>query len=236
MKQMITLLLSALLALSLAACGGGNDKTSNDPLMRDDGTTQEQHGQPPDAANTPGNTAPDIDFGAVMDGKGAADTVWGKQDESTKQAIIADAKKDGLDVSFGTDGSMTVKDPGNGETFVQNPDGTWTYQDEKGEEAQIGGNWPDNEFTKLLPKPDFELTATSGDDSIFTATFTGATIEQIRDYTEKVKSAGFTVDPEEMDTETMGMAMFSYSASNGKGYTAMVNFANETSYVSVGKK
>lgn len=96
-------------------------------------------------------------------------------------------------------------------------------------------NWPENEFTKLLPKPDLERYGANGDDSFFTVAFAGATVEQIREYAEKVKEAGFTVDPEVIDGEMMGMTMFSYSASNGAGYTATVNFGSGSSAVSIRK-
>ena len=43
-------------------------------------------------------------------------------------------------------------------------------------------------------------------------------------YAEKVKAAGFTVDPEETDENVMGMSVYSYSASNGKGYSVSVSF------------
>ena len=96
-------------------------------------------------------------------------------------------------------------------------------------------NWPENEFTKLLPKPDLERYGPNGDDSFFSVAFAGATVEQIREYAEKVKEAGFTVDPEVIDGEMMGMTMFSYSASNGAGYTATVNFGSGSSAVSIRK-
>lgn len=96
-------------------------------------------------------------------------------------------------------------------------------------------NWPENEFTKLLPKPDLERYGPNGDDSFFSVAFADATVEQIREYAEKVKEAGFTVDPEVIDGEIMGMTMFSYSASNGAGYTATVNFGSGSSAVSIRK-
>ncbi len=123
-------------------------------------------------------------------------------------------------MSFGTDGSMTVVDT-DGTTMVQKPDGTWTIKDAEGNEGQVGGDWPNNEFTKLVPKPDFELYAASGDDTFFTVAFTNATIEGIRAYAEKLKAAGFTVDPEVMDTEMMGMTVYNYIASNGKGVSEL---------------
>ena len=204
MKKILLLLLSVVLVFSLVACRNEENPDpsgSENPGVSQSGENNEDQGGENSTVNPE-----DIDFAAIMAGNGATDVVWGKQDEATKQAIIADAKKDGVDVSFGTDGSMTVVDT-DGTTMVQKPDGTWVVKDADGGEGQIGGDWPDNEFTKLVPKPDFELYAASGDDTFFTVAFTNATIEGIRAYAEKLKAAGFTVDPEVMDNEMMGMTV-----------------------------
>ena len=231
MKRLLAILLSGLLILSLAACGGEGNEQSGDPLTRDDGGTQQTQG----GTENSGDTAPDIDFGSIMAGNGATDTVWGQQDAATRQAILDAAKKNGLDASFGADGSLTIKDPESGETYVQKPDGTWTFQSEDGGEAQLGGNWPDNEFTKIVPKPDFEIDFSGSDDDIFTAMFLSVTMEQIKAYAEKVKAAGFTIDPLEEDQEVMGMVMFNYSASNSDGYRVSVFITAGTAGISIEK-
>lgn len=230
MKRLLTILLSGLLILSLAACGGGGgEQSGNDPLTRDDGGTQQTQG----GTENSGNTAPDIDFGSIMAGNGGTDTVWGQQDAATRQAILDAAKEDGYDASFGADGSLTIKDPESGETYVQKPDGTWTFQSEDGGEAQLGGNWPDNEFTKLLPKPGFALMAANTDDRGFSVAFSDATIEQMRDYAEQVKAAGFNQNATIEDQEVMGMVIFNFSASNADGYTVEVFSASGTSGITI---
>lgn len=228
MKKLLTILLSGLLILSLAACGG-KTASGDDPLKRNDGGTQQTQG----GTENSGDTAPDIDFGAIMAGNGATDTVWGQQDAATRQAILDAAKEDGLDASFGADGSLTIKDPESGETYVQKPDGTWTFQSEDGGEAQLGGNWPDNEFTKLLPKPGFALMAANTDDRGFSVAFSDATIEQMRDYAEQVKAAGFNQNATIEDQEVMGMVIFNFSASNADGYTVEVFSASGTSGITI---
>ena len=227
MKKIAILLLAMTMAFALAACGG-ND--SPDPSGS--GTGQ-QGGQTQGGTENSGDTAPDIDFGSIMAGNGGTDTVWGKQDAATKQAIIDSAKKNALDASFGADGSLTIKDPESGETYVQKPDGTWTYQDAAGGEAQLGGNWPDNEYTKLVPKPDFTLMGASVDSTGFTVAFTDATLEQMRDYAEKVKAKGFTIDPESEEQEAMGMVIFTYAASNADGYRIEIVSAAGTSGITI---
>lgn len=205
MKKLFAILLALMLALSLAACG--------------------------EKEKDPSTAASDIDFAAIMGGNGAAETVWGKQDETTKQQIIAEGKKDGYDISFSADGSMTVVDPESGETVIQNPDGTWSVKGEDGTVGQFGGNWPENEFTKLLPRPDMELLAASTNEHEFTVGFSNATIGQVKAYVEKVKAKGFTVDAATNDESVMGMTVYSYTARNADGYTVTVTYAMGTSAV-----
>ena len=233
--KLFALLLALTLVFTLAACGNNDDPSgsqqgSNTPLNREDDTssTDNQGGE-----NSTVNPE-DIDFASIMAGNGATDVVWGKQDEATKQAIIADAKKDGVDVSFGTDGSMTVVDT-DGTTMVQKPDGTWVVKDDEGGEGQLGGDWPDNEFTKLIPKPDFELFAANTEADSFSVAFTSATVEQIRDYVTKVKAAGFNIDEEVEDQEMMGMVIYSFTAKNADGYTIEITSASGTSSITISK-
>ena len=230
MKKLIALLLALVMIFALAACDSGDDPNNDNPLNRDPGTSQtDDNGGENNAVNPE-----DIDFAAIMAGNGATDVVWGKQDEATKQAIIADAKKDGVDVSFGADGSMTVVDT-DGTTMIQNPDGTWKIKEADGGEGQLGGDWPDNEFTKLIPKPDFELFAANTETDSFSVAFTSATIEQIRDYAAKVKAAGFNINEEVEDQEVMGMVIYSFTAENADGYTVEITSANGTSALTISK-
>ena len=232
MKKILLLLLSVVLVFSLVACG--NEETpdpsgSENPGVSQSGENNEDQGGENSTVNPE-----DIDFAAIMTGNGATDVVWGKQDEATKQAIIADAKKDGVDVSFGTDGSMTVVDT-DGTTMVQKPDGTWVIKDEDGGEGQLGGDWPDNEFTKLIPTPDFELFAANTETDSFSVAFMSATIEQIKDYAAKVKAAGFNINEEVEDQEIMGMVIYSFTAENADGYTVEITSANGTSALTISK-
>ena len=227
MKKIAILLLAMMMVFALAACG---DNDSPDPSGS--GTGQ-QGEQTQGGTENSGDTAPDIDFGSIMTGNGATDTVWGQQDAAARQAILDAAKEDGYDASFGADGSLTIKDPESGETYVQKPDGTWTFQSEDGGEGQLGGNWPDNDFTKLVPKPGFALMAANTDDMGFSVAFSDATIEQMRDYAEQVKAAGFNQNITTEDQEVMGMVIFNFSASNADGYTVEVFSASGTSGMNI---
>ena len=95
-----------------------------------------------------GTSSESIGFSSISDMQSATDVVWGKQDDISRQEIIDAAKAEGMEVTFGDDGSMTIVDA-DGSVFVQNPDGSWTEKDEDGSVSQLGGSWPSNEFTKL---------------------------------------------------------------------------------------
>ena len=195
--------------------GGGNDTPSggtNTPS--DSGST------PSGNSGTPSTTSPAApDLSGLIGGS----TILSNADPATQQALIDEARKDGGDIEFRADGSVVYIDP-DGSVLIQKPDGTWEYQDVDGggASAQFGGDWPENEFTKLLPKPEFTLTAAITSDSEFTVVFQGATIEQIKAYVEEAKLAGFTVNAETTDEAVAGMTIYSYDAENNAGYTLNV--------------
>ena len=240
-SKLFALLLALTLVFTLAACGNGNNddpsgsqQGTNAPLNREDDTSSTENQGGTQSGNNDSSNVGDIDIGSIMSGNGSTDTVYGQLDEASKQQIISDLESEGYDVSFGTDGSMTIVDP-DGTTMVQMPDGTWVVKDEDGGEGQLGGDWPDNEFTKLIPKPDFELFAANTETDSFSVAFTSATVEQIRDYVTKVKAAGFNIDEEVEDQEMMGMVIYSFTAENADGYTVEITSANGTSSLSISK-
>ena len=241
LTKLLALLLALTLVFTLAACGNSNNddpsgsqQGTNAPLNREDDTSStENQGGTQSGNNDPSNVG-DIDIGSIMSGNGSSDVVYGQLDEASKQQIISDLAKDGYEASFGADGSMTIVDP-DGTTMVQKPDGTWVVKDADGGEGQIGGDWPDNEFTKLIPKPDFELFAANTETDSFSVAFTSATIEQIRAYAAKVKAAGFNINEEVEDQEVMGMVIYSFTAENADGYTVEITSANGTSALTISK-
>ena len=86
---------------------------------------------------------------------------------------------------------------------------------------QYGGSWPENEFTKQVPKPGFEVHSVTTDSSSCNITFNNATIEQLKEYVETVKDAGFTTVLTR-ETETRGISHYLYTARNANGYEIVV--------------
>ena len=224
----LALIISITLLISLVSCNNKPSGNVDDdaPLVRDDSTG---------STSAPENNAGNVpDFSAIMAGKGATDTVWGKQDAATRQSIVDSAKEGGYDVSFGADGSMTITDT-DGTVIVQQPDGTWVMKDADGQTAQLGGNWPDNEFTRLVPKPGFKLAGASTSEDEFSAAFQSVDVDQIKAYAEQVKASGFTVDAEEEDQNFYGLVVYTYLAYNADGYCVEITFANGTSGITISK-
>ncbi len=205
-KKLLILFLAVIMIFSLAACGGNNDDSGD-----------ENNGE---------SAPPQINFDSIMAGNGSTSTIWGLQDDEIKQQIIADGETEGLEVSFGTDGSMTVYDPKLDETVKQNPDGTWTVISGEGSEGELDEDWPDNEYTKLLPAPEFKLSDTSVNEDYFAINFNETTVESIRSYVEKLKSNGFTHSVNVTDRLVYGIPVYFFQAQNEDGYTVTVNYSS----------
>ena len=235
MKKLLILMLALLLAFSLVACDSGDDPNNDDPLNRDPGTSQ-NGGE--NNNGTQGGTqggATNGDVGSMISGIGSSTALYSDMDAASKQAFIAEGARQGLDISFGADGSTTIVDTTDGTTLIQKPDGNWVFSDGQGGEGQIGGNWPDNEYTKLVPKPSFELYAAVIEDETFSVMFTNATIEQIKAYAEQVKAAGFNLNEELTDENVMGMVIYSFAAENADGYSVEVFSASGTTGLRISK-
>ena len=99
----------------------------------------------------------------------------------------------------------------------------------------LSSEWPDNEYTRLVPKPDLNVMTANAEDGEFTAAFSKASIEQIRAYAEKLKAAGFDKDTEVQDQEVMGMVIYTFSAKNADGAEVSLTFTAGTATLSISK-
>lgn len=235
MKKLLILMLALLLAFSFVACDSGDNPNNDDPLNRDPGTSQNggENNNGTQGGTQGGATSGDV--GSMISGIGSSTALYSDMDAASKQAFIAEGARQGLDISFGADGSTTIVDTTDGTTLIQKPDGNWVFSDGQGGEGQIGGNWPDNEYTKLVPKPSFELYAAVIEGETFSVMFTNATIEQIKAYAEQVKAAGFNLNEELTDENVMGMVIYSFAAENADGYSVEVFSASGTTGLRISK-
>ena len=106
-----------------------------------------------------------------------------------------------------------------GDEFTEAPAGGGGSAQDSGNADGINNffsaEWPENEFTKHVPKPDFQTNlGGSTTETQFEAVGVGVTIDQMKDYAKKLEQAGFKKD---VKTEEM-MGTYTFKANNGKGY------------------
>jgi len=90
-------------------------------------------------------------------------------------------------------------------------------------------NWPDNEFTRQLPRPDFEIVSVTSTAADFSAMCARVTMEQLREYAREVREAGFSEEVVIKDENLMEMDFYTFTAKNSNGYQAEINHLMGTS-------
>ena len=216
MKKLVILLLTVLLAIALVACsstgappaGGGDEQEDQDDIYVTGGDDE--------------TSFADVDFSSIFSGNGTT-KLLSDYSATDRQKLVSEAKDNGVDISFGADGSATLKYD-DGSVAKQNSDGTWNVTSADGEEGQLGGEWPDNEYTKQLPKPSFGIFAAMVDDAegTFGVTFADGDLDGIKAYVETVKASGFTINAETSGDSVAGLNMYSFMAENEAGYTVEI--------------
>jgi len=215
MKKLLSLILTLALILMLPGCGFLGKAISKAESIASD-FAESTYSEPDEYSET--EPYSESDYSDDYDYSNS-DTIYGQMTAEEKAAFIESAKLSGCTVTFNADGSTTFTYD-DGAVTVQHADGTWTYSDEDGTTTtQFGGEWPDNEFTRLVPKPAFGelLGAVTGEDSFYVS-FVDTDLDQVRAYIEQVKAKGFTKNAEAVDETAFGIAVVSYTAYNAAGY------------------
>ncbi|HNX13241.1 MAG TPA: hypothetical protein PK854_02465 [Oscillospiraceae bacterium] len=228
MKKWISLILALVLMVMLPGCGLLRRIVSNAGKAVSEITESGEPSEPETESSA--ETVSNYDYSAT-------DTIYGQMSASEKQAFIEQAKLSGTDVTFNADGSTTFTYE-DGSVTKQNADGTWTYSDEDGTATtQFGGEWPDNEFTRLVPKPDFgELFGAVTEEKSFIVMFTNPDLNKMRAYIQAVKAKGFTIDAENTDETAFGVTVLSYKAKNAAGFEVTVASAAGVNSISISKE
>ena len=99
----------------------------------------------------------------------------------------------------------------------------------------LNKNWVDNEYTQQLPKPDFNIFSAVEAENAYNITFSGVTIEKLRIYAEKLKTAGFTNNLTVQDESIMGFSVYNFSAGNTAGYIVNLVFSSGIANLSISK-
>lgn len=92
---------------------------------------------------------------------------------------------------------------------------------DKNEETEscYDADWPENEFTKLLTRPELEIESSSLDEHGFQVNFEGiSTVQDIIEYAQVVKESGFNMDVEIDARAINDVARYSFWAYNNEGY------------------
>lgn len=146
--------------------------------------------------------------------------------QEVQEMVNEELKEIGITVEVKEDGSTKVGTE-MGIEVTQKEDGSWNVEATEGEIEELDGNWPENNFTKQVPKPDFQPTAANTQEKSFSVAFVDAKVEDIRNYVEELKNVGFTVNVENKDVEVFGVVAYSYKASNEAGYRVEVTYAQD---------
>lgn len=99
---------------------------------------------------------------------------------------------------------------------------------------QYGGSWPDNEFTKQVPNPEFKVHSITTNSNSCNITFNNTTIEQLKEYVETVKDAGFTTILTR-ENEINGVKHYLYTAKNASGYEIVITKSVSYSILAITK-
>ena len=100
---------------------------------------------------------------------------------------------------------------------------------------QFGGNWPDNEFTRLVPRPPFDILTSTSDDDSFSAVFRSADTDTLSAYADSLRQAGFNVDESSNSQEMFGISIFSFSASDSGGYSVSLYYTSGSGAITISK-
>ncbi len=146
--------------------------------------------------------------------------------QEVQNMVNEELKEVGMTVEIKEDGSTKIQTE-TGIGVTQREDGSLEIEATEGEIEQLDGNWPENEFTKQVPKPSFDATAANTQEKSFSVAFVDTNVDDIRAYVAELKNAGFTVDASNKDVEVFGVVAYSYKASNGAGYSVEVTFAEK---------
>ena len=211
-----------------------NNTTSSD-------TTRERVTEvPEEAVSVVGSeVAADINNIEVLGGadeilNGVTDVIYSSLSDEEKDKFVEMAAEEGAVVTFDDDGTTTFV-YGDGTTAVQKSDGTYTVKGDDGSEGQIGGKWPKNDYTKLIPEPEKgTLMLASADDSEFNAMYTDSTIYYAVTYADLLKEKGFDKNSV-ADDSMFDDGVFSYYAENKKGVSVSLSYISDIFVITVKK-
>jgi len=100
----------------------------------------------------------------------------------------------------------------------------------------FGDKWPDNEFTKNLPKPKIPILQVMDYDGDFYVIFDSTNVKEVKAYVEQLKAAGFTSDVYEDEWDYEGETFYSFTGRSAAGLEVTIVVAGGSATMSVIKK
>lgn len=112
---------------------------------------------------------------------------------------------------------------------------TTTVETTTQEETTVS-QWPENEYTGIVPKPEFGvLNGAVEIEGEFYVTINESEISEVKAYVEILKTFGFIENTELIDKEPLGIDVYSYSAESISGYKILVEYAMKVCSVTITK-
>ncbi|MCL2399360.1 MAG: hypothetical protein FWC91_06420 [Defluviitaleaceae bacterium] len=151
-----------------------------------------------------------------------------------QQETIKKGRENGIEVNFRNDGSVIFEHE-DGTTAIVNSDGSWVFDDLGwGTGLQIGGDFPLNELTQLIPVPSFPIYGAMGNEINYLFTFYDVTLTQIREYAEQSRARGFTIDERLFDGESiLGGHFFDFTAHDLNGNIINVTYSSNSATITI---
>ncbi len=225
MKQLFLIFSACILALALGGCGSKEAETAKDSpssstqshkeggiLTREDKTDEKATEKPAADDTAATNPVTDItDFNSLVSSA--------NRNNLTADQIAqleADGEENGYKIQWAEDGSMILVED-NGNTVALN------------------GDWPDNEFTKAVPRPNLPITASTTEESSFFAIFGETSKEDLKAYAEELIKAGFTQEADTQEQSFGGMDIYSYTAQNSDGLCIELVYTGTQNVLSISK-
>ena len=231
MKRFFACLLAFVISFCFVSCGCSLTLPgSGDPVSRGD-ETEEEKSPLSDLADL----FRDFDLSSLLDGEPSEEIRSALSGSGLSDKVLEALKIVGIEVTFGEDGTATLQD-GFGHKVIANEDGTFMFLSGEGDSRQFGGDWPENEFTRLIPKPDGSLTYSAEKNDSFSVVLSGVSADQVLSYIEAIKGSGFSEDAALEDRDALGMTLISFRASNGNGYGVSISFGAGLLSLSVRKR
>ncbi|MBQ9692025.1 MAG: hypothetical protein IJV70_02605 [Clostridia bacterium] len=113
--------------------------------------------------------------------------------------------------------------------FTVYPDGSWSHLNSDGSPIPSDENWPENEFTSAVPRPDCEIKYTQNEVIVTVALY--AEREAVRDYANMLKRIGYV---EKAHGTTEGDVF--YYVAVCKGYRVGVSYTDGMGYLFIQKE